>query len=451
MGKNMIERYLLEGVKTMKKNTKRTPMRIVAIAITLLMLLGTGGVYAAEIPVDPDPPNFTTSINIPLVNGNAPALTPAKPAAAPEGTTVWLPALSANLGFTFYRWEVVSGDVKITNPNSATEASFVMQNSNVVLNAVFVPSNLTFDNQILPSGTVGIPYSANVNMPGGGSGMFTFSGTVPSGLILSPTGSIAGMPTTAMVSQTFPVTVTDTRSGATATATYTITIRRGEQTLTAPRINTVVESSPIDLAGHAVSSEGTAGGPITYSVTNTGTTGARIEGTMLSFTGPGTAIIRATAAGGANFNSTFKEFMLIVTETASASISPGSATFDLNPGRLTHRDVEVTMTTAGNEVLAVKLGDTELVMPYDYSVNGNVYVFKTEFLNTLEVGEHTITFVMSGGRNPELVLTVTETPDADPVAMPDGTGFPILPFVLSLSGAGIGLLLWSMFRHKGAA
>jgi hypothetical protein len=254
-----------------------------------------------------------------------------------------------------------------------------------------------------------------------------------------------------MTSQQFTVTVTDTRSGASASATYTITIHRKDQTLTAGRINSVPENSPIDLSGHATSSEGTAGGPITYTVTNAGTTGARIDGTMLSFTAPGTAIIRATAAGNANTHSTTTEFMLIVSETASASISPGEVTFDRNPARSTHKDIEVTMTNAGNEVMAVVLGDTELAVPYDYSVNGNVYVFKTEFLNTLEVGEHTIKFVMSGGRSPELTITVTDTVAADQGARPDGGGVPILPLVLSLSGAGVGLILWSMFRHRGAA
>jgi hypothetical protein len=386
-----------------------------------------------------------------MVNGNAPALAATNPAAAPEGSVVRLPAVSANMGFVFNRWEVVSGGVHITNPNSANEASFVMHTSNVVLNAVFVPAALKFGDQILPSGTVGTLYSANVNVPMGGSGMYTFSGTAPSGLILSPSGSIAGMPNTAMVSQPFNVTVTDMRSGASATAVYTITIHRADQTLTATRINSVPESSPIDLSGHAISSAGTAGGPITYSITNAGTTGAKIDGTMLSFTDPGTAIIRATAAGNANTNSEMVEFMLIITEKASAAISPSEVTFDLNPARSIHRDIEVTMTTAGNEVLAVVMGDTELVMPYDYSVNGNVYVFKTEFLSTLEVGEHTIKFVMSGGRSPELTITVTDTVSYDQGASPDGGGIPVLPIVLSLSGAGIGLLLWSMFRHRGAA
>jgi len=417
---------------------------------------------APEIPDPPPipPQSYTTSISIPLVNGNAPAPAVANPPAAKVGETVKLPAVTANAGFTFNTWRVTSGGVTITNPNSPSGASFVMGSSNVGVEAVFVQSALTFANQTLPNGTFGVAYSANVTPPTGGSGLFTYTATMPfGGLTMSQNGAFSGTPNAVLNAQTFNVTVTDTKSGASATAVYTITILRADQSLTAAGINTVPESSPINLSGHATSSAGAEGGVITYTVANAGTTGAVINGTKLSFENTGTAIIRATAPGGTNFNKAEIEFMLTVTDSASASISPASATFDRYPSGDGFSDIQITINPAGNTLKSIQLDGAKLSSPGDYSVNGNVVILKKEYLRTLAVGDYKITFMMNAGRNPELSLTVVEsyaTPDpnqpqddspAEPAPPAGGSGIPAWVWVIAaIAGAGAAVIL--IWRSK---
>ena len=411
------------------------------------------------VPEIPDPPpippqSYTTSISIPLVNGNAPAPAVANPAAAKEGETVRLPAVTANAGFTFSTWRVASGGVALTNPASASGASFIMGKSNVTVEAVFVPATLTFANQALPNGTFGVSYSANVTPPTGGSGLFTYTATMPfGGITMSQNGSFSGTPNAVLNAQTFNVTATDARSGASATAIYTLSILKADQSLTAAGINTVPGSSPVDLSGHVTSSAGADSGLITYSVANAGTTGAVVSGTKLSFTSAGTAIIRAMAAGSANFNQAQVEFMLVVTESASASISPASATFDRYPSGDGFKDIQITMTLAGNTLESIREGNTTLTSPGDYTINGNVVIIKKEFLRTLAVGNYKLTFVMNAGRNPELSLTVTEsyaTPDPNQ-PQDDSPGEPVPPANGAGGTGGGGIPVWAWFFITAAA
>jgi len=71
-------------------------------------------------------PLYTTTINIPTINGNAPAAAVSNPPAVTEGTRVELPAVTANPGFTFNTWQVTGGGVAINNATSASDAYFMM-------------------------------------------------------------------------------------------------------------------------------------------------------------------------------------------------------------------------------------------------------------------------------------------------------------------------------------
>lgn len=79
--------------------------------------------------------------------------------------------------------------------------------------AVCVQSSaLTFTPRALPGAFVGVAYTASLSaMASGGTTPYTWavtSGTLPTGLTLSPTGTLSGTPT-ATGNFTFSVTVTD--------------------------------------------------------------------------------------------------------------------------------------------------------------------------------------------------------------------------------------------------
>src|SRR5271165_3491847 len=96
------------------------------------------------------------------------------------------------------------------------------------------PAQLKLAMSSLPAGTVSTAYSAPLSASGG-TAPYTWSiitGSLPSGLSLSSTGMISGMPTTAG-SSTFTLQVTDSASTpASASASLSITIASGQASLT---------------------------------------------------------------------------------------------------------------------------------------------------------------------------------------------------------------------------
>jgi len=147
-----------------------------------------------------------------------------------------------------YTWAVTAGNlpggltlkpstgVIVGQPNTAATANFTIQVTDSDQASVSVPFALTINPPLsitttspLPAGTVGVNYSDTLAATGG-SGAYTWSvsvGTLPAGLTLAPgTGLISGMPTTAVVSASFTIQVTDTNS-VTASKPFTLTINPG--------------------------------------------------------------------------------------------------------------------------------------------------------------------------------------------------------------------------------
>ncbi|MDR0490348.1 MAG: InlB B-repeat-containing protein, partial [Oscillospiraceae bacterium] len=121
------------------------------------------------------------------------------------------------------------------------------------------------------------------------------------------------------------------------------------QTLFVDHLNRVIGAGDFDLSNWAVSSAGTGGGTIVYSVVDADTTGASISGTALSVTSRGEAVIRASSLGNANYLPAEATFILRV------GTPPYTITFDANGGTVT----PVTATTLGSG----KLNLTELPTP----------------------------------------------------------------------------------------
>jgi hypothetical protein len=102
-----------------------------------------------------------------------------------------------------------------------------------------------------------------------------------------------------------------------------------------------------------------------------------------------------------------------VAPPASASISPTTATFDLNPNGTNHTDIDVTLTPYDDDDLFlshIKNGAVSLLPISQFMSNGGgSYTLKKSYLSSLPVGDTTITFDMSLGTDPTLALTVEDT------------------------------------------
>ena len=94
---------------------------------------------------------------------------------------------------------------------------------------------------------------------------------------------------------------------------------------------------------------------------------------------------------------------------ANAGVSPASAGFDRYTDSTGYEHKTFTLTPGSYTLRAIKISADTLIINTDYTVSGNDYTIKKEKLATLATGEHTITFEMNGGTNPEVTLTVTDS------------------------------------------
>ena len=100
----------------------------------------------------------------------------------------------------------------------------------------------------------------------------------------------------------------------------------------------------------------------------------------------------------------------VLVNTANASLSPTSATFDLNPNGANYKDIDVTLTQGGYYLSQIKNGGVPLLSISDYIPNGGgSYTLKKSYLSSLGEGSASITFQMSGGTSPTLALTIEDT------------------------------------------
>jgi len=92
-----------------------------------------------------------------------------------------------------------------------------------------------------------------------------------------------------------------------------------------------------------------------------------------------------------------------------ASINPTFITFDKNTASADYKDISITLNPGSYALSAIRFGGYNLQAGTDYTVNGNTYTFKKEYLATLGVGVQTFIFDMSGGADPALTITVKDT------------------------------------------
>ena len=98
-----------------------------------------------------------------------------------------------------------------------------------------------------------------------------------------------------------------------------------------------------------------------------------------------------------------------------ASLDPTTANFDKNTSGVDCGDVIVTLTQGSYTFSAIMNGAAALQLGEDYTVSGDVYTIKKEYLTALGLGTQLLTFDMNGGADPTLIITITDTREPDPV------------------------------------
>lgn len=103
---------------------------------------------------------------------------------------------------------------------------------------------------------------------------------------------------------------------------------------------------------------------------------------------------------------------------ADASITPSSAGFDKYNGAAGYADVAVTKSDGDHSLDGIKNGATALAVNVDYTIVGDTVTIKKEYLATLATGDAVLTFDYSGGTDPVLTITIT---DSTPTVSSDAT------------------------------
>jgi hypothetical protein len=105
---------------------------------------------------------------------------------------------------------------------------------------------------------------------------------------------------------------------------------------------------------------------------------------------------------------------------ANAGLNPTAALFDKNHNTADYKDVAVTLTKNGNTLTAIRNGGYTLKAGTDYTVNGDIYTIRKEYLETLSTGVALFSFDMSGGASQTLAVTVKgAAPGTEPNPMGD--------------------------------
>lgn len=86
-------------------------------------------------------------------------------------------------------------------------------------------------------------------------------------------------------------------------------------------------------------------------------------------------------------------------------ISTEKASFD----KYSPNDIEITLSSDKYTLNNIKNGNYTLIKDKDYTQDGKVYTIKSSYLSSLNNGNVSLVFNMSGGNNPKLVITIKDS------------------------------------------
>lgn len=279
----------------------------------------------------------------------------------------------------------------------------------------FNPASLQVSTTSLPSGTQGVAYSASLAATGGVPPYVwsIASGSLPSGLALSSSGAITGIPSGATGPSNFTVKVTDTKSHTATSVTLTITIQPGTPLSI---ITTSLPSSPVNVPYYAVLAATGGVPPYTWSITSgslpTGmnplSSSGVISGTpTLSGTYPFTVQVTDSAASP---NHKSQPLSILVNSYGNTSLLSGTYAFQLDAftqsaGQAAYlgsfvADGNGNITSGTVDINAVNAG------PFSYSLSGNYSIAGTGFgtINLTINGQPLVlAFVLSSTGNGRII------------------------------------------------
>ncbi len=245
--------------------------------------------------------------------------------AATGGTTPYsFSATGLPAGFSISSSGTISGTPAQSAVGTAavnvtvTDAGKPQQSASATLSltvSTATQTGLAITTTTLPSGTIGAPYTAPINVSGGSS-PFSFSATgLPSGLSIGgSTGTISGTPQGPAGTATVSITVTDLKNG-TANASLALTVSAAQSGTLA------ISTTSLPAATVGASYSGTvqaAGGTTPYTFNATGLpSGFTINASSGSITGTPTQ----SEIGTASVTVTVLDSTQPTAETASANLS----------------------------------------------------------------------------------------------------------------------------------
>ncbi|MBS7525235.1 S-layer homology domain-containing protein [Fusibacter paucivorans] len=114
----------------------------------------------------------------------------------------------------------------------------------------------------------------------------------------------------------------------------------------------------------------------------------------------------------------------VTVDEISAKLSISTATFDRYTGSAGYRAILLNMTLSGYTFTGVYNGENELILNEDYDML-LAFAIHQSYLSTLPVGDTTLTFKFSGGKDQTLIISVVDTTPAVDIAVIEGVTPPV--------------------------
>lgn len=262
----------------------------------------------------------------------------------------------------------------------------------------------------------------------------SFSAYAESSTLWTVGTGTTGLTVTGVTSNS-PTQVTISTSGTAAVGSLTIQASAGAMSKkVASNTLTFTIEQPV-LSEVTVSGSKTVGNTLTAAVKPTAATvnyqwqrANSIDGTYVNIGGATAATykllagdegkyIKVIAVGTGNYTAEVASVPIMCEKPAT--VAPATASFD----KASQADLLITLTPNGKTLKNINDGITNLILETDYTVSGNVYTIKKEYLSGKSNGDVTLTFVMSDDISTTTVVTVSGVVPGNATVSPTTVSF----------------------------